>query len=131
MLVFLALQNFCYFLEQTFFFFAGYILDYTLAPYMGYFSTAYLPGGACCGISVLGVGGQRFFLSGYMDCGLILGLTVISMFCCVPFWHRSGKFEVVVSSQCNFLKSIEFLFSKKKVDNQQTELTVNKNKYKS
>ena len=72
-----------------------------------------------------------FFLSGYMDCGLILGLTVISMFCCVPFWHRSGKFEVVVSSQCNFLKSIEFLFSKKKVDNQQTELTVNKNKYKS
>ena len=39
-------------------FFAGNILDYTLAPYMGYLSTGYFPGGACGGISVLGVGGQ-------------------------------------------------------------------------
>ena len=88
MLVFLALQNFCYFLEQTFFFFAGYILDYTLAPYMGYFSTAYFPGGACCGISVLGAGGQGFFLPGHMDGGLILGLTVISMSVCVSDLFR-------------------------------------------
>ena len=61
MLVCLALQKCCRFLEQTLFFFAGNILDYTLAPYMGYFSIGYFTGGACGGISVLGAGGQGVF----------------------------------------------------------------------
>ena len=60
-LVCLALQKCCRFLEQTLFFFAGNILDYTLAPYMGYFSTGYFSGGACGGISVLRAGGQGVF----------------------------------------------------------------------
>ena len=42
-------------------FFAGIILDYALTLYLGYPSTVYVPGGACCGISVLGAGGQGVF----------------------------------------------------------------------
>ena len=63
-LVCLTLHKCCCFLEQTLFFFAGNILDYTLAPYMGYLSTGYFPGGACGGISVLGVGGQGVLYPG-------------------------------------------------------------------
>jgi len=44
-------------------FFAGIILDYTLVPYLDYPSIAYFFGGACCGISVLGAGGQGFFFA--------------------------------------------------------------------
>jgi len=44
--------------------FSGNMLDYTLAPYLNYPLTAYFLGGACCGISVLGAGGQGFFYLG-------------------------------------------------------------------
>ena len=49
------------YLRTNILFFAGIILDYTLAPYLDYPSIAYFFGGACCGISVLGAGGQGFF----------------------------------------------------------------------
>ena len=54
-------KNTVVFLEQTLFFFAGNILDYTLAPYMSYLSTTYFLGDACGSISVLGEGCQGFF----------------------------------------------------------------------
>jgi len=55
-------KNAVIFLEQTLFFFVDNILDYKLAaPYIGYLSTGYFPGGACGGISVLGAGGQGVF----------------------------------------------------------------------
>ena len=61
-LVCLALQKCYHFLEQTLFFFVDNILDYKLAaPYIGYLSTGYFPGGACGGISVLGAGDQGVF----------------------------------------------------------------------
>ena len=44
--------------------FAGYLQDYALASYMGYPTTAYFPGGACCGLSVVGAGGKGFFYPG-------------------------------------------------------------------
>ena len=59
--------------------FAGHLLNYALAPFVGYTSEAYLAGQACSGISFLGTGGQGFFLPGHMGDGLVLGLTVISV----------------------------------------------------
>lgn len=104
MLVCLALQKCCCFLEQTFFFFAGYLLDYALASHMSYPSTAYFPGGACCGISVLGADSQGFFLLGCMDGGLVLGSTVINVsrsfsdsFRLCAVLTEAGKFQDVVS----------------------------------
>jgi len=43
------------------FLFAGYLLDYSLAPYVGYSSAAYFTGYACSGVSFLDSGGQGFF----------------------------------------------------------------------
>ena len=57
-------RNAVIFFRTNTLFFAGNILDYTLAPYMGYLSTAYFPGGACGGISILGVGGQGVLYPG-------------------------------------------------------------------
>jgi len=78
------------------------------------------PRGACRGISVLWAGGQGFFFPGHMDGGLVLDWQSLvcpfvfqSFLGCVPFWHRSRKFQVVISSWCNFLKSIKFLFFQK------------------
>ena len=45
-------------------FFAGYLLNYALAPYVGYPSEAYFTGQACSGISFLGTGGQGSFCPG-------------------------------------------------------------------
>jgi len=42
----------------------GYLLNYALAPYVGYPSEAYFTGQACSGISFLGTGGQGFFCPG-------------------------------------------------------------------
>ena len=56
-----------------------HVLNYALAPYIGYPSETYFAGQACSGLSFLGIGGQGFFLSGHMGGGLVLGLTVISM----------------------------------------------------
>jgi len=67
------------YLKTNILLFSGNMLDYTLAPYLNYPLTAYFLGGACCGISVLGAGGQGFFLPRHIDSGLVLGLTVISM----------------------------------------------------
>jgi len=64
MLVCLALQKCCGIRKQTFLFFAGTLQDYALAAHLGYPSTAYFAGGACCGLSVLGAGGQGYFLPG-------------------------------------------------------------------
>jgi len=45
-------------------FFAGTLQDYALAEHLGYPSTVYFAGGACCGLSVLGAGDQGYFLPG-------------------------------------------------------------------
>ena len=81
------------------------------------------PRGACRGISVLWAGGQGFFFPGHMDGGLVLDWQSLvcpfvfqSFLGCVPFWHRSRKFQVVISSWCNFLKSIKFPFFQKKMN---------------
>ncbi|KAG2611446.1 hypothetical protein PVAP13_4KG146115 [Panicum virgatum] len=42
----------------------GYLLNYALAPYMGYPSEVYFAGQACSGLSFLGTGGQGFFCPG-------------------------------------------------------------------
>ena len=59
--------------------FAGYLLNYALALYIGYPSEAYFAEQACSGFSFFGTGGQGFFLSGHMGGGLVLGLAVISV----------------------------------------------------
>ena len=41
-----------------------HLLDYTLAPFVGYPSATYIAGQACSGISFLGAGGQGFFCPG-------------------------------------------------------------------
>ena len=41
----------------------GYLLNYALAPYVGYPSEAYFTGQACSGISFLGTGGKGFFFA--------------------------------------------------------------------
>jgi len=60
-----------------FFLFIGYLLNYVLAPYLGYPSEAYFAGQACSGLLFLGTGGQGFF--GHMGGGLVLELTIISV----------------------------------------------------
>jgi hypothetical protein len=45
-------------------FFAGHLLNYLLASYMGYSSEAYLPRLHCGGISVFGANGQGIFYPG-------------------------------------------------------------------
>ena len=45
-------------------FFAGYLLNYALAPYMGYPSEIYFAGQACSGLSFFDTGGQGFFCPG-------------------------------------------------------------------
>ena len=42
----------------------GYLLDYTLAPYMGYLTEANFTRFGCSGISTIGVGGQGVFYPG-------------------------------------------------------------------
>ena len=61
------------------FLFAGYLLNYALAPYLGNPSEACFAEQACSGFSFLGIGGQGLFLPGHMGGGLVLGLTVISV----------------------------------------------------
>jgi len=68
-----------------------------LAPYMGYLSIAYFQRGACCGISFL-EGWPKIFLPEHINDGLVLALTVISMFFYVSdyfrlcvVWYRLGK----------------------------------------
>ena len=45
-------------------FFAGYLLNYALAPYMVYPSEVYFAGQAYSGLSFLGTGAQGFFCLG-------------------------------------------------------------------
>uniref|UniRef100_K3Z0C8 Uncharacterized protein n=1 Tax=Setaria italica TaxID=4555 RepID=K3Z0C8_SETIT len=42
----------------------GYLLDYTLAPYMGRIREASLIGFGCCGIATFGAGGQGVLYPG-------------------------------------------------------------------
>jgi len=51
-------------ITKKIFFFAGYLLNYALAPYMGYPPEAYFAGQACSGFSFFGTGGQGFFCPG-------------------------------------------------------------------
>ncbi|KAG2597515.1 hypothetical protein PVAP13_5KG223300 [Panicum virgatum] len=57
----------------------GYLLDYSLAPYVGYSSSAYLTEYACSGVLFLGSGGQDFFLPRHMGGGLVIGLAIINV----------------------------------------------------
>ena len=57
-------RNDAVFENKQSYFFAGYLQDYALASYMGYPTTAYFPGGACCGLPVVGAGGKGFFYPG-------------------------------------------------------------------
>jgi hypothetical protein len=51
-----------WFLKETYFFsFTGYILDYTLASYMGCPTEANFTRFGCNGISTIGAGGQGVF----------------------------------------------------------------------
>jgi len=41
-----------------------HVLNYALAPYIGYPSETYFAGQACSGLLFLGIGGQGFFYPG-------------------------------------------------------------------
>ena len=47
----------------TIFLFAGYLLDDTLATYVGYRTTAFIAEYSCSDISFLGAGVQEFFFA--------------------------------------------------------------------
>ena len=71
---------------------------------MGYPSTTLFAGQACSGISLLGAGGQGFFLPEHMGGGLVLGFTVISVLGCFIFsfglctvYAEAGNFQDNIS----------------------------------
>ena len=64
-LVCLALQKLCDFLQQTTIFFASYLLDYALATHVGYPSAASFSGYTCGGVSFFGPGAQENFCPGH------------------------------------------------------------------
>jgi len=57
-------RNAVVFEKQTIFLFAGTLHDYALATYLGYPTTAYFHGDACCGFSFIGASGQGCFYPG-------------------------------------------------------------------
>ena len=57
-------RNAVVFDNKKIFIFAGYLLNYALAPYMGYPSEVYFAGQACSSLSFVGTGGQGFFCPG-------------------------------------------------------------------
>ena len=61
------------------FFFASHLFNYALATYMGCPAEVFFQGGRCTGFSVLDAGGQRVFLPGHMNGGLVFELIVISV----------------------------------------------------
>ena len=114
MLVCLALQKCCDFLQQKIFLLAGYLLDYSLALYVAYSSaTYYLTGYACSGVSFLDSGGQGVFLPRHIGGGLVIGLAIInvlvlfvsSIIGCVLLEQRPKKFQDDVSSSSIHLKN--------------------------
>ena len=87
----------------------------------GHPTTAYFTGGACCGLSVVGAGGKGFFLPRHMGGVLVSGSKVINVSVkpkiqqdVCPMDRGRERFQVVVSTRCNFLILIKCSHFQKK-----------------
>ena len=64
---------------MKFFLFAGYILGYALALYMGHPTKANIIRFGCSGVSTFGMGSLEIFLSRHMGDILVYKLSIISV----------------------------------------------------